>query len=160
MNYREEFKNLVQEIDYQERYSYEERVDLYNKYQIGTATKYFNPIMVLSEYIFMVPIQYNNFRCHGMSHSGAVQTSFNKEFKENISKYINLKLTNEKLDYYDIFHYLYNPSRLEKKVSFRVRDDGITIILKNVESLTLKKGECMYERCNEFLRDFKYPELF
>lgn len=107
MNRRELFLELVKEIDYQDRFTYEERVDLFNKYQIHTSTKYFNPIMVLSEYLFTD----KNFRCYGMSHSGAVQTAFNKEFKEGLSKYIELKTSISKLDFYQVFHFAYNPTR-------------------------------------------------
>lgn len=156
MNKRELFLELVQEIDYQARFTYEERVDLFNKYQIYTSIKFFNPIMVLSEYLFTE----KDFRCHGMSHSGAVQTAFNKEFKAGESKYIQLHTSTSTFDYYKVFHGAYNPSRLENKVSFRVKDGDISIILSNIERLTLRKGECMYERCNSFLKDLKYPEIF
>ena len=156
MTKRELFLELVQEIDYQARFTYEERVDLFNKYKIYTSIKFFNPIMVLSEYLFTD----KDFRCNGMSHSGAVQTAFNKEFKEGLSKYINLHTSTSTFDYYQVFHVVFNPSRLVNKVSFRVKDDDIRIILTNVEKFALIKGECMYERCNSFLRDFKYPEIF
>lgn len=156
MNTRELFQELVQEIDYQARFTYEERVDLFNKYHIPTSIKFFNPIMVLSEYLFTE----KNFRCYGMSHSGAVQTAFNKEFKAGESKYVKLHTSTATFDYYQVFHYRYNPSRHENKVSFRVKDGEINIILNNIERFSLKKGECMYERCNNFLRDFKYSEIF
>jgi hypothetical protein len=156
MTKRELFLELVQEIDYQARFTYEERVDLFNKYNIYTSIKFFNPIMVLSEYLFID----KGFRCSGMSHSGAVQTAFNKEFKEGVSKYINLHTSNLKFDYYQVFHTVFNPSRLVNKVSFRITDNEILIILVNIDRFRLIKGECMYERCNSFLRDFKYPEIF
>lgn len=165
MNTRELFKELVQEIDYQARFTYEERVDLFNKYHIPTSIKFFNPVMVMSEYLFCSPYNAEGaidrpLRCYGMSHSGAVQTAFNKEFKEGKSKYVKLHISTATFDYYQVFHYRYNPSRHENKVSFRVRENEINIILNNIERFTLKKGECLYERCNSFLRDFKYPEIF
>lgn len=160
MNTRELFLELVQEIDYQARFTYEERVDLFNKYQIYTSIKFFNPIMVLSEYLFVRPYQYNPFRCYGMSHSGAVQTAFNKDFKEGKSKYISHTANTKLFDLYKVFHVVYNPTRFVEKVNFRVKDDDISIILTNLDRFVVKKGECMYDKCNEFLRDFKYSEIF
>lgn len=156
MKKKEQFLELVQEIDYQARFTYEERVDLFNKYQLYTSIKYFNPIMVLSEFLFTD----KDFRCYGMSHSGAVQSGFNKEFKEGLSKYVKLHTSTTTFDYYQVFHVRYNPTKHVCTVSFRVKDDSITIILNYIEKFTFKKGECMYERCNSFLKDFKYPEIF
>lgn len=43
--------DLVLDVDYQKSYSYEKRVDLFNKYGISTAMKFLVPIWGLSEYI-------------------------------------------------------------------------------------------------------------
>jgi len=44
-------KNLIIDIDYQEKYDYEKRVDLFNKYGISVSEKFFVPIWGLSNYI-------------------------------------------------------------------------------------------------------------
>jgi len=43
--------NLVEDINYQDKYDYEKRVDLFNKYGISAATTFFVPIWGLSQFI-------------------------------------------------------------------------------------------------------------
>src|SRR6188768_45766 len=97
---------LVQELDYQEKYSYEQRVDLFNKYGISTSKKYLNPIMLLSEHIRKMDYvsKTHGFQYYGMSHSGAVKTNFNKQVSENKSKDIEIK-NYEKFTTYKTFRY-------------------------------------------------------
>ena len=42
---------LVEDVDYQQKYTYEQRVDLFNKYGYSTATKFFLPIWGLGQYV-------------------------------------------------------------------------------------------------------------
>lgn len=42
---------LIKDIDYQNQYSYERRVELFNKYQISVSEKFFVPIWGLSQYV-------------------------------------------------------------------------------------------------------------
>lgn len=51
-NSQEQFlRNLVVDLDYQQHYDYEKRVDLFNKYGISTSEKFFVPIWYLAQFV-------------------------------------------------------------------------------------------------------------
>ena len=51
INNKMDLKELIIDIDYQKHYSYDKRIDLFNKYQISPSSKFFVPIWELAQFI-------------------------------------------------------------------------------------------------------------
>lgn len=131
---RQAVKSLIVELDYQKEFTYDQRVDFFNKWGISTSTKYFNPIMALCT---LIELKVQNtskeeFReyelcSYGMSHSGNVMTAFNKDVKdENKTERFNIKIDNERmlvLEFFKYVPYQTEPSKqFAKKVLFKITD--------------------------------------
>ena len=79
---------LVKDIDYQKRFSYEQRAFLFNEYQIPTNTKFLVPIWELAQYIVSID-SYNkkSFSCFGHG-----QTILNKDLGKKIADNKELRI--------------------------------------------------------------------
>lgn len=153
-------EDLTKEMEYQKSYSYENRVDIFNKYKISTSTSYINPIMLLSSHIRRCGSEYFNYDSgmfQGVSHSGAVQSAFNKEFKVDKSKYVKVRKGSQ-LNIYEIFNYSYNKREMEKVMIFRenVETGAVKFKICNPVDFFPKRGFCFYEWAEEFLKDFGF----
>lgn len=153
----ENFLQLVQEIDYQKDYTYEQRIDIFNKYQISSSVKYINPVMLLSTFLLSQGRDFSNARFPGMSHSGNVQTSFNKKIKENKSEYVTVKEYHN-FHIYRIFHYSYDIRQMTEKVLFRVSEDSVTFKLLSMNFFP-KQNFCFYKAANEFCKDLGFDDV-
>lgn len=158
--------DLVKEIEYQDLYSYEKRVDLFNKYHISTSTKYINPIMLLSEHIRRngTPFyQFDSFHFQGVSHSGAVQTAFNKEITEGKNRYVEIREMG-KMTIVKIYNSIYMNGKREMKqiLLFKeIKETGkVSFKLINAYDFFPKRGFCYYEWAEEFCKDFNFKINF
>lgn len=162
---REAIKSLIVELDYQKEFTYEQRVDFFNKWSISTSTKFFNPIMSLFSLIEKLIIDRSDLReydlqNYGVSHSGAVMTAFNKKIKSNSLELIKIKIDNENLLVIDFFRYNYGESGETKKYTrkglFRVDRDGIfTFKLINADIWFKENMSNPFPTINDFINDFK-----
>lgn len=158
MNRKEVFKKICREIDYQQEYTYEQRVDLFNKYHISTSVKYVNLIMLLSRWLqnqgnFIPSTSYE-----GVSHSGHVLTAFNKQVKEDKSNFVKFESV-PIADRYSIFNYNSNTHTFDKKMLFVIADKYTKIRFYDFNFFA-KKGVCFFALANEFLKDWGYEEIF
>lgn len=155
-------KDLIKEINYQEAYSYDRRVDLFNKYAISTAQKAFNPIYELAKFIIdkrtILNVSYKEepITSQGLytpySHSGALLSTFNEEVKQDKSSFV--KHFEDKGTIY-----IYGYSGAERKhipiLIFNEKDKTITI--KRI-SLGFIISRNLYDQIDEWLIDFGYEK--
>lgn len=121
----EQFEKLAKEVDYQKTYSYEKRVDIFNKYGISTSINYVNPIMLLASYLCERggwEGAYSTRRFYGVSHSGAVLSNFNKEFEKGKSPYLEFSKNGSHFRY-NVFYGSTRDS-FKRRVTFYVWDDS------------------------------------
>ena len=71
---------LVQDIDYQKRFDYNQRALLFNEYQIPTNTKFLVPIWELAQYI----VSLDSHNKKNFSSFGHGQTILNKDLNKKI----------------------------------------------------------------------------
>lgn len=155
------FNNLADlciEVDYQSQYSYEKRVDLFNKYSISTTHKFINPILLLTEFLLSQGDLERNFKYYGMSHSGNVKSAFNDDFKKGKSKYVEFAKIGELMKRYKVFHLEYNGvKRIQvcKITFFEHIEKGVFFQLNNF-TFKPKRNVCFYNLAEEFCLDFGY----
>jgi len=159
------FGDLVKELDYQSEYCYDKRVDLFNKYHISTATKFINPIMLLTEHLIRGGRGYcenSQLWFNGMSHSGAVMSAFNENFKSGKSLYVELK-SFEKFNFYKVYKSVYKNNNRVMQLDAAYKEDfehGVTIRLSLGELFTTKRNFCFYKLAEEFCEDFNFKIKF
>lgn len=164
-NYKEDLTSMIVEVDYQQRYTYEERCEFFNKWGVSTATKFFNPIMALCSLIEITFLEgcrdefkkYELCR-YGMSHSGAVMSSFNKKFVTDEVEHIKFREFGEKISCVEFFKYQSGGGErtFKKKIIIIIKED-IAIKFLNVE-LTIRRDfdiKVIYDKVDEFINDFK-----
>jgi len=160
-----DFSDLIKELDYPSKYSYDKRVDLFNKYQISTATKFINPIMLLTEHLLRGRFDYHKnsqFWFYGVSHSGAVATAFNENFKAGKSPYVEAS-QNPKFNYYKIYKNIFKDNKRVMHLDAAYKDDfenGVTIRLSLGNIFSVKRGFCFYKSAEEFCEDFNFKIKF
>lgn len=161
----ENFNSLVEEFDYQTKFSYEKRVDLFNKYSISTSQKFFNPIFELAAFIINPRILYDSQfdktepkycpnipKCY--SHSGAVATSFNSDVKENKSNHVKIHKNG-------VYLYRYYRDKEEYRSYFTFNNESKTFTIKNVDffnDASIRIERDIYSKIDEWLIDFGYEK--
>lgn len=155
-------KEICVELNYQERFSYEERVNLFNKYFINTSTKYLNPMLMLCDRISSKGnhSKYNSgFSYFGMGHSGVLKTAFNDQIKEGKSPYI--KITREG-NSYSVFKYDSEAKIIKAYMSFHLINDEYKINIYNLKRFFITNKDPIDFRVivNEFLEDLKFNKMF
>lgn len=133
---REKVRNLIGEIDYQD-IDYDTRVDLFNKYKIPTSQKYFNPIFGMCSIVAdMLDINQTNRRIYsyGMSHSGAILSSFNNTFNLDKDKNKSHSLDVVSTNNFDTYRFKrYEKGEYVKHIDIIIYDeDKIGFRLHNV----------------------------
>jgi len=156
--------DLAQELNYQSAFTYEQRADLFNKYFLSTATKYINPMMMLATHLRRAGEPYDKYACRsypGMSHSGAVQTAFNRELKENKNKYAQLT-EGSVVNFYKIFNYSYSKKDFEPVLIFKERKETeeVSFKIQNMPDFFPVRGFCFYACAEEWCKDFGFNIKF
>jgi len=156
------FKDLCAEIDYQSVYTYEQRVDFFNKYKLSTAKKFINPVMLLTEHLLKAGGQYteySGFEFNGISHSGAVQSAFNKKLEEGVNDFVTIDQKGETTWVYRVFHHPYNNSlqKREKleRIMFIEKKTLVTFKISNFTFFPVP-NYCFYRAAIEFCKDFGF----
>lgn len=155
----EKMKSLIIELDYQSEFSYEQRVDFFNKWGVSTATKYFNPIMSLAELIEKLyinnSIDFNEWdlQNYGLSHSGAVMSAFNNQIKENTSKLLKIHIDSTNLLVLHFHKYISSEKEFKLKILFRVKDNIFAFKLFDVDMWFPHKKDYS-EVIEDFINDF------
>ena len=83
-----DLKLLVNDIDYQVTFTYEQRADLFNKYTIPTNTKFLVPIWELAQYI----VSLDKFNTKTFSSFGHGQNILNKDLSKKIEDKRELRI--------------------------------------------------------------------
>jgi hypothetical protein len=151
---------LIKEIDYQETYSYEKRVDLFNKYCIPTHLKFFNPIYELAKFILdrrsYYKSEHSDYESFGKgsyscySHSGNVMSSFNKDFSEKKSETVKVSING------NITIYGYDRNTSKHLPVLRFNTSKTIAILYNHFSNGINIPRNLYDLIDEWLVDFGY----
>lgn len=151
------FKNLAREINYQENYSYEERVDIFNKYNISTSTNFINPIMLLAHHLTYRGSWGGTVNYYGVSHSGAIMSNFNKDISKNKSRYVVYSVHGNH-SRYQVFFGL-TKAQFKRHVTFYVwNDDTIKIRLWETSFMVTNNPKTnfdYYKETLQFIKDFK-----
>lgn len=148
-------RQLAREINYQEEYSYEQRVAIFNKYHISTSKKFINPIMLLAEHLHRGHnhySEYSGFYFYGVSHSGAIATSFNKTLEQEANDCVEIVSRPA----HTIYKIRFNSPKNQLKCVFVERSTGIFIRLWNIDSWAPSRGHCIYATAEEFCKDFNF----
>lgn len=149
-------KELIIDIDYQKKYSYEKRVDLFNKYGISVSENFFVPIWGLSNYITdlcgIMPKKFYPSFGHGQTVLSKIDTTSDKSRIKTYEKNENIV---------DIFYHFPNVERnekygnLRKVIRFHIKEK--TISINNYTYLDLcKVPRDLYQKIDEWLNDFEF----
>lgn len=150
-------RRLIEDIDYQSKYTYEQRADLFNKYQIPTNTKFLVPIWELAQFIVTLG-NYNKKTFSGYGHG---QNILNKDLKKNIedNKELRIELSQ---NYITIRAIDNNAKKVGRYGRFR------NMVIFNLENSTVKIARRvlflgsyeiprdLYQKIDEWLIDFGY----
>lgn len=79
---------LMCDVDYQKAYTYDQRADLFNKYQIPTSNKFLVPIWELSQFI----ISTNKNNSKNFDSFGHGQNVLNRNLTKDISNNDNIRI--------------------------------------------------------------------
>jgi hypothetical protein len=150
-----ELKVLIKEVNYQEEYSYDKKIELFNKYGISTALNFFNPIYELAKFILG---DNNNPRIGycPYSHSGNIASSFNENFKKGKSDKIKLH------DNGSITISKYEETKInddyiwEYKPVIRFLSAGKTVKIFSYDNFGVSVKRGLYESIDQWLIDFGY----
>lgn len=158
--------DLIKEINYQEAYSYDKRVDLFNKYFIPTSMNFFNPIYELAKFIIDRRSYYksdtsdyqsfNNGTYSCYSHSGAVASSFNKNFNKNHKENKSLVkiYPNGRIGILAYFRKDTVDIEYESKLILMFNTDKTISIKYNTSDIKIPRN--LYDLIDEWLVDFGY----
>jgi len=159
---------LVEDVDYQEKYTYEQRVDLFNKYGYSTATKFFIPIWGLAQFIQEltgIGASYSK----GYSEFGHGQSILNSKFSDSVKeKSIEGKVDNRRIRVlndkridiytrqYDVVEDAKNGNK-RRIISFWV--ESKKLYLNNYGYLNMCSiPRNLYDKIDEWLVDFGYKK--
>jgi hypothetical protein len=149
-------KNLIIDIEYQKNYSYEKRVDLFNKYGVSVSEKFFVPIWGLSNYITslcgILSKNYYPSYGHGQTVLQNIVTTGEK---------VRIKTFEQNENIIDIYFSFPNIERdqklgsLRKVIRFHLKDK--TVSLNNYGHLNICKiPRDFYQKIDEWLVDFGF----
>ncbi len=160
-----DLRELVKEINYQESFDYDKRVELFNKYKISTTKNFINPIIELSRFILHGRYLTDYDRIGGYSHSGAIKSTFNNELKlkkdSTTTIENNYVRVSEKVIQFLQFDPkdIGNPDRKSRPVLWYHFDDktiSITKLAYEYVSSSFRIERDMYDKIDTFLIDFGY----
>ena len=160
--------DLLVDIDYQNYFSYEERVDIFNKYGYSTAMRFFTPIYHLTWFIFN-QIGCNEETTYGYGHG---KTILDTTLLERAKKFLpdstfKYKLINPNKEYL-YFRYLRERNIKTTDGDYVSLDSGVHLwnnkTLPTKDSLSIKiqsysqniQRVDIYALVDEWLRYFKY----
>lgn len=161
-----DLKLLIEEINYQEKYTYEQRVDFFNKYHISQTQKFFNPIYELAKFIVgdrgpakKYYINQNDpdqgFYNACYSHSGAVASSFNKTTdRSQTNKEASVRVTDDKIGIYAYMSSVQGGRILKPFLWFH--DDKTISITDHCHGVKIKRD--LYNLIDQWLIDFGYEK--
>ncbi len=148
-----DLRELIKEVNYQETYSYDKRVDLFNKYGISAGLNFFNPIYELTRFILGDSEYHNRYSMY--SHGGHIASSFNEDFKTGKSKKVKVFDTGT----ISVLRSVDNTD--EYKAVLRFHADKTIRVYHNtwavsVSSFTVKRN--LYELIDQWLIDFEFEK--
>ena len=85
-----DLKELIIDIDYQKHYSYDKRIDLFNKYQISPSSKFFVPIWELAQFIIGSNMANKKVYFFAFGHG---QNILNRSLNKNIADKKELRIS-------------------------------------------------------------------
>lgn len=151
--------DLVVDIDYQQKYTYEQRVDLFNKYGLSTATKFFVPIWGLAQYIedlcLQIPKKYYREFGHGQQVLNSNLFKQSSEKPEIDRRRIRVR-PNGRIDIHTCIPNI-EETTLEGKMRRVLSFNGNILYMNNYGHLSMCRiPRNLYELIDQWLIDFGY----
>lgn len=152
----QDMTKLVIDLDYQHRFDYEKRVDLFNKYQIPTNTKYFVPIWELSQFLMKEQGKYFGYFGHGQT---ILNTKFENEVVNHKIMRIGINKDGKSIVIRKYFHGVKEVPTLGKyrnMLRFDLTNRTISVTKFLIESYLFSFDRDLYDRIDEWLIDFGF----
>ena len=146
-------KDLLIDKDYQKEFTYEERVDIFNKYGYSTSMLFFTPIYHFTTLI-MKYMGYNINQSYGYGHGKTIldKTMFEKALNANpLERKILYKIIKENKEY---LRFPFSDFAIKGTIQYWLENEDLTIKINDMSCKVPKIN--IYEKIEEWLIDFKY----
>lgn len=149
-------RDLLIDIDYQEKFTYEQRVDYFNKYGYSTAMLFFTPAYHLSNYIISF-LGYSPDNRWGFGHGKCI---LDTKLLETATDYIGKPTSYFQYKQMSTQEYLksgtaFYTGRSKTSIKYWLKDEE-ELVIKLVDGDFRIPRVDIYEKIEEWLKDFKY----
>lgn len=155
-----DLQELIVDINYQQKYDYEKRVDLFNKYQISPSSKFFVPIWELGQFIISNNMPNKNSFVFSFGHGqNILNNSLDRDVADKKELRIGLTSTGKSIM---IRRYIADAKSIPTFGKYRnaIRFDLNTKTISLCSGLTefgsYQVARDLYQKIDEWLVDFGY----
>ena len=160
INNKMDLKELIIDIDYQKHYSYDKRIDLFNKYQISPSSKFFVPIWELAQFIIGSNMANKKVYFFAFGHGqNILNRSLNKNIADKKELRISLSNTGRSLiirRYVPDAKELPTYGKYRNAIIFNLEDKCISVCGSILEVGQFKINRDLYDLIDQWLVDFGF----
>ena len=153
---------LITDVDYQVEYNYEKRVDLFNKYKISPASKFFVPIWELAQFIISNNMPNKNSFVFSFGHGqNILNNSLDKDVENKKELRIGLTPTGKSIvirRYVSEAKSIPTYGKYRNALRFDLNSRTISLCNELLHSGSYQISRDLYEKIDEWLIDFGFEK--